>query len=186
MLVSLRIYFDGAGDVDKPVMTVGGFMADCTTCEAIERDWEEATKGHLFHLTDFGTNKCKLGSRGWTETERTSFLKRLANIVNRPNCYILSASIEVALFNEALLKTVHPQEIGPAFSGCAYAAIMNTETILLNERRELQKASYIFEKGDREHEVSITFADWDQTNSRLCGLRGHSLRYCSPPILLLE
>jgi hypothetical protein len=89
LLVALRVYFDGSGkEDDHPVITVGGFMADSTVCEAIEADWEEATKGREFHLKKFGTNKCKLGSRDWDEETRVCFLKRLAGIVNRENCYI--------------------------------------------------------------------------------------------------
>ena len=181
--MALRVYFDGSGDVDRPVITVGGFLADCSICEDIERDWEAATKGRLFHLKDFGTNHCKLGSRSWTDTERADFLKKLAGIVNRPGCYIMSASLEVAAFNKTLEAISYPNEIGPAFSGCAYAAVVFVENVLMNEGRELQKVHFVFEKGDREHEIANTFADWDETNSRLSGLRGHGFEPKSTTLL---
>ena len=174
MLVSLRVYFDGAGkEADHPVITVGGFLADSSVCEEIERDWELATGGRVFHLADFGNKHCKLGSRDWDKEKRIDFLKRLAAIVNRPGCYIMSVSIEVAAYNRVLEEAKYPNEIGPAFSGCAYAGILNTELILLNEQRLEQKVHYAFEKGDREHEISLTFSDFDEANSKLSGLRSH-------------
>jgi len=174
-LVALRAYFDRAGDeADRPVITVGGFLADSSVCEDIERDWETATGKRTFHLTDFGTKYCALGSGEWTPPERASFLKKLAGIVNRPGCYIVSASLEVAPFNEAIRKIVHPQELGPASSVCAYAAVVSVEVILTKEQREQQKVHYAFEKGDREHEISNVFSDFEEKNSRLSGLRGHS------------
>jgi hypothetical protein len=184
VLVCQRIYFDGSGkENDHKVITVGGFLAESSVCEAIEADWQKATDGHVFHLKDYGTNKCKLGSLGWTKTEREDFLKKLAAIVNRAGCYIMSATIEVAVFNETLRKAEYPQEIGPAFSGCAGAAIYNAESYLLNENRQRQKVQYVFEKGDREHEISITFAEWDKQNSQLCGMRGHSFEPKSVTLL---
>jgi hypothetical protein len=168
------VYFDGSGDVDKPVITVGGFLAESSLCEDIEKDWEAATGGRVFHLKDYGTNHCKLGSRSWTEDERSAFLKRLAGIVNRSGVYIISASLEVDVFNKTLSAAIHPGEIGPAFSGCAYAAFAFVENVLMREKRERQKVNYVFEKGDREHEISNTFLDLDDKTSTLSGLRGHS------------
>jgi hypothetical protein len=174
-LVSLRVYFDGSGkENDHPVITVGGFMADPTICESIERDWEEATEGKVFHLADFGNPNCKLGSRNWNAERRVAFLKRLAAIVNRPGNYIMSVSVEVAAVNKILAEAKFPNEIGPVYSACAYAAILNTEGYLLKENRLEQEVQYIFEKGDREHEIAITFADFDEKTSKLRGLRGHS------------
>ena len=100
--------------------------------------------------------------------------KELARIVNRKGVAIISASLEIAPFYKALFKTTHPQEIGPAFSACAYSAIVFTELILAKEGRQGEKVHYVFEKGDREHEVSKIFNDWDKKNSRLSGLRSHS------------
>jgi hypothetical protein len=42
--MSLRVCLDGAGkEDDHPLITVGGFYADASICEEIERDWEAAT-----------------------------------------------------------------------------------------------------------------------------------------------
>src|ERR1017187_3363861 len=174
VLVSLRVYFDGSGkEDDHPVITVGGFYAEASICEEIEESWEAATGGKLFHLKTFGTGKCELGSREWTETERIDFLKRLASIVNRPECIITSVSLEVVEFNKTLGNLQFPQEIGPAFSACAYAAVAFMETRFMNEGTQRQKVRYVFEKGDREHEIIKVFNDWSEKNSVLSGLRGH-------------
>jgi len=175
VLVSLCVYFDGSGkEDDHPVITVGGFFAELSICEEIERSWEAATGGKLFHLRTFGTAKCELGSARWTKDERSDFLKRLAAIVNRPGCTITSVSLEVAEFNKTLGNLQFPQEIGPAFSACAYAAAAFMETRFMNEGTQRQKVHYAFEKGDREHEIVKIFSDWSKKNSVLSGLRSHS------------
>lgn len=173
LLVCLRVYFDGAGkEEDHPTITVGGFMAEAAMCEAIEADWKNATGGKLFHLKDFGYKKCKLGSKDWTSTDRASFLKKLAGIVNRPGVSIISASLEVEPFNTTLQELKHPHEIGPAFSACAFAALSYAEEPLTRENRRMEKVRYIFEKGDREHEIIKVFEDWSKS-SEMHGHRGH-------------
>lgn len=49
-----------------------------------------------------------------------------------------------------------------------------TELILAKQARQNEKVHYVFEKGDREHEISSVFKDWASRNSRLSGLREHS------------
>lgn len=173
--MALRVYFDGAGkENDHPLVTVGGFLADSDTCEEMEYEWTEATCGRVFHFTDFGKKSCLLDSKDWKSEERVQFLKELATIVNRPNCYVLSTTIEVNEYNKVVESTPLPEEFGPAFSGCAYVAIFNAEAILLNENRQMQPVHYIFELGDRQHEISAVFADFAQTESKLYGLREHN------------
>jgi hypothetical protein len=163
VIVSLRVYLDGSGkeEVD-PVITVGGFLADCDLCETIEDEWEQATGGKVFHLTDFGTPSCKLGSASWSGTDRTAFLKRLAGIVNRPGCLILSTSVEVAQYNSFIERSPHPHVHGPVSSACATSSIKLAEMLLELENRHQQKTAYIFEKGDRQHELAKMMADWDR------------------------
>jgi hypothetical protein len=174
ILVTLRAYFDGSGkEDDHPVITVGGFLADVPTCEAIEQDWESALGKRVFHFADFGTEYCKLGSGEWSANERSGFLKRLAGIVNRQGCYIIAASMEVAPFLDLIQEVEHPQEIGPAFSACAYLALTSVETILVQEKRRSVKLRYVFEKGDREHEISNVIFGLDKANGELHRLRGH-------------
>jgi hypothetical protein len=174
-MVSLRVYLDGSGkEDDHPLITVGGFYADASICEEIEESWEAATGGKVFHLKTFGTEKCELGSRRWSRTERLDFLKKLASIVNRPGWIITSVSLEVAEFNKTLGNLQFPQEIGPSFSACAYAAIAFMESRFINEGTQRRKVHYYFEKGDREHEIIKVFGDWNERNSVLSGLRGHS------------
>ncbi len=173
-MMAMRVYCDGAGkEKDHPVITVGGFLADEAICEEIERDWEIATGGRVFHLTDFGTRSCKLGSGDWDKTKKVGFLKRLAALVNREGVHILSASLEVQPHNKILAKSPHAHVNGPAFSGCGQSAVALAEFILLKENRQQQKVHYVFEKGDREHEIAKMMKDWDDTNSSLSGLRGY-------------
>jgi hypothetical protein len=183
--MSFSVCLDGAGkEDDHPLITVGGFYADVSICEEIERDWKAATEGKLFHLRTFGTAKCQLGSAGWTKVQRIDFLIKLASIVNRPGCTITSVSLEVEQFNKTLDNLEFPQEIGPPFSACAYAAVAFMETRFMNEGTQAQKVHYVFEKGDREHEINKVFGDWNERNSVLSGLRRHSFE--SKQITLLQ
>ena len=43
----------------------------------------------------------------------------------------------------------------------------------MNEGTQQRKVHYVFEKGDREHEIIKVFNDWSEKNSVLSGLRGH-------------
>ena len=159
-------YYDASGkESDHPVITVGGFLADCDLCESIEADWQEATHGKVFHLRIFGTEKCALGSGRWSIKKRSNFLKRLAGIVNRPGCMIISASIEVASYNSFLQKSAHVHVHGPADSACAQSCARLSEILLELEGRHTQKVAYVFEKGDREHEMHKMFSDWDKKSS---------------------
>jgi hypothetical protein len=164
--VSLRAYYDGSGkEDDHAVITFGGFVADSTVCEAIEKDWQEATGGAIFHLKTFGTNNCELGSGSWSDATRATFLKRLGRVVNRPDILIVSASIEVKPYNSFLAKSPHVHVHGPADSACAQAVARTSEILLELQGRHTQKVAYIFEKGDREHEMHKMFSDWDKKSN---------------------
>jgi hypothetical protein len=171
----IRVYCDGAGkEKDHPVITVGGFLADETICEEIERDWEVATGGHVFHLADFGTQYCELGSGTWPATDKVDFLKKLAAIINRNGVQILSASLEVQPYNKMLMESPHAHVNGPAFSGCGQAHLMNAEYLLLKDGRRKQEVGFFFEKGDREHEISKMMQDWNDSKTSEYGkLRSH-------------
>jgi hypothetical protein len=174
VLVCLTAYFDKAGDESGyPVITVGGFFADAELCEAIESDWEAATGKRVFHLADFGTPYCELGSGDWTANERIEFLKKLASIVNRTGCSIVTASIEVQPYNEFLAGSSNAHAHGPAFSGCAQAAIAHIEFLLMKQKRRNEKVRYVFEKGDRQHEIVKLIDDWERTEGDLAKLRGY-------------
>jgi hypothetical protein len=164
---------DGSGkEGDHPVITIGGFLADADLCERIESDWEVATGGRVFHLAEFGTRRCALGSKDWEEAQTIDFLKRLASIVNRKGCYIISTSIEVAPYNEFLAKSPHAHVNGPAFSGCGQTCIALAEFLLAKDKRHRQKVAYVFEKGDREHELHKMVSEWSEiSDSERSGLR---------------
>lgn len=176
MILVIRVYCDGAGkEKDHPVITVGGFLADEAICENIERDWDVATGGRVFHLADFGTAYCELGSGDWPDIQKVDFLKRLAAIVNREGVQILSASLEVEPYNKMLAESPHAHVNGPAFSGCGQAYIILAEYLLLKDGRRKQKVAFFFEKGDREHEISKMMQDWEDSKTSDFGkLRSHS------------
>lgn len=175
VIVTLLAYFDGAGDEAKDsVITVAGYYADSVLCETIKREWEEATQNRIFHLKDFGQPHCKLESYKWTGNERREFLKKLAGIVNRPGVGIISSTVEVAHFYKNLAKAIHPNEVGPAFSGASYTAVAITEFQFMKESKHGEEARYVFEKGDREHEISNLFLDLAKNDSEFYGLRGHA------------
>jgi len=174
--MALRVYCDGAGKEEThPVVTVGGFLADEKICDAIEQDWDIATESRVFHLADFGTKYCELGSGNWDATQRVEFLKRLAGIVNREGVKVLSTSLEVAPYNEMLLESPHAHVNGPAFSMCGQVSITNAEYVLLKDGRRKEKVHFVFEKGDREHEITKMVREWNDSGTTEIGkLRSHA------------
>ena len=92
-------------------------------CIEIERQWLAATGGRIFHLTDYGTPSCKLGSADWKPSERLGFLKRLAGIINRPDVKIVSSSLEASEYSKFLEKTNYEDIWGPAYSGLAMGSV---------------------------------------------------------------
>lgn len=148
-------------------------MADSDLCEIMEDEWEEATGGRVFHLTDFGTKYCLLGSEDWPASRRNDFLKRLAGIVNRDGVAIFSASLRSEDFYKAIQKVKFPGEVGPMFSACAYWNMAFTEMRLMMLGKFSEKVHYTFEKGDREHEIANVFRDIEKNDSRRFGKRGY-------------
>ena len=126
-------------------------------------------------MADFGTKDCALGSASWDQKKRTGFVKRLAGIVNRPECYIVSASVEVRPYRSFIKQSPHAHVNGPVFSGCAQACLQVAEIILAREGRHIDKVAYAFEKGDREHELHKMVREWEEiNNSERSGLRSLS------------
>ena len=67
-------------------------------------------------------------------------------------------------------KSPHAHVNGPAFSACAQAGIANAEYALGHAGRN-QKADYLFEKGDREHEIHKMVSEWNESESVYKDLR---------------
>jgi hypothetical protein len=172
--MALQAFFDASGkENDDPVLTVAGYFADDKECEAVENDWGTATGGRVFHLADFGTEYCKLGSMGWTKAERVAFLQRLGGIINRPRVFMASASAEVSQYASFLRVASHAHVFGPAYSGLAQICIHMTERALRAHNLFREKVAYAFEKGEREHELAKTLTEYGKPKGGLRKLRSH-------------
>jgi len=173
-LMTISAYFDGSGKQDDhSVVTVGGYVADDIVCGQIEDEWLRATGGKVFHLTDFGTNKCELGSGMWGEDARSDFLCRLGRIVNRPEVAIVSQSIDVAKYQEFSATSQFSDIGGPVYSCAATMCIYAAETILLGRALLLEQLAYVFEKGEREHELRHTLDDIEKRFPEKRDIRSH-------------
>ena len=53
----------------------------------------------------------------------------------------------------------------------------------MNQGTQLQEVRYVFENGDRQHEITKVFTDWNEKNSRLHGLRSVSFEPKRTPLL---
>lgn len=158
-MLTMKAAYDGSGkEKDHPVITVAGFFADETICDDIESDWLRATGGKVFHYRTFNTNKCELGSREWNDNQRTAFLKRLGGIVNRNGVEIVSHSVEVSEYKAYLSATKYADVLGPAYSALAQLCCYATEILLQNSGRMREKIAYIFEQGERAHELMKFFS----------------------------
>jgi hypothetical protein len=173
VIVGMQIHFDGAGKEEDSVITVGGYLASDDVCGQIERDWERATDGRVFHLTDFGQQSCKLGSAGWDSVSRIAFLKRLGGIVNREGAYFISVSVETGVYRAFLEASPNPHVMGPVFSGCAHVSVLAAEILLRELDLETESVAYTFEKGDREHEISYTLNELDKKQDQYKDRRSH-------------
>jgi hypothetical protein len=173
-IMAISAHYDGSGKEEvNPIITVGGFFADDEICRSIEQEWLRATGGAVFHLADFGTKYCKLGSSTWTLEERVLFLKRLGGIVNRPSVNILTASVEVAQYRSfsGTAKYAHIQ--GPPYSALASLCSLLTERTLSVSGLLREQVAYVFEKGEREHELTHTFTDFEKGRGYRYNLRSH-------------
>jgi hypothetical protein len=171
--VNVKVHFDGSGKNNSSVLTVGGFFAYDSVCEQIEIDWNAALtdEGYcepdgspgVFHLADFGSPHCRYGTGKWDiKTKRVPFLKRLAGVINRPDNHIVSMSIENSQYREFLKETPNPFLYGPDyFSGCAIMAFTFVEVQLELAKVIKQPVLYVFEKGDRQHELNHSFMEYD-------------------------
>ncbi|HTC92706.1 MAG TPA: hypothetical protein VK699_04530 [Terriglobales bacterium] len=158
--MALRIYFDGSGKEEHPVLTVGGYMASDKKCEAIEDAWDEIVGDGLFHLADFGTKSCTLGSGEWDVSQRVAFLKRLSGIVNQSLSPPLSISVETEQYRKFVAGSGNPHVYGPAYSGCAQLCFALAEYVLDINGWQNEEVAYTFELGDRQHEISKSFYEY--------------------------
>jgi hypothetical protein len=166
IMLLIKVAFDGSGKEEThPVITVAGFAAEDRICGNVERDWGQLTDGKVFHFTDFGTPSCKLGSNAWTRKKQISFLKQLGAIVNRKGVSIISGSVETAEYQRFLASAALGDIIGPAYSGLASVCVSMTEMELAEKGRFKEKVAYIFEKGEREHELAQTLNDFEKKRS---------------------
>jgi hypothetical protein len=127
----------------------------------------------VFHLCDFGTKKCQLGSREWDRDTRTAFLKRLGQIINREGVSIISASAEMSKYAAFIQAASHAHVFGPAYSGLAQLCAHLTERTLLVENRFREKTAYAFEKGSREHELAKMLVEYEERTGELRDTRSH-------------
>jgi hypothetical protein len=172
--MAISAHYDGSGKEEvNPIITVGGFFADDEVCECIEQEWLRATGGAVFHLADFGTKYCKLGSSAWTVQERVTFLKRLGGMVNRPNVNILTASVEVTQYRTFAGNAKYAHIQGPPYSALASLCALLTERTLSVSGLLREQVAYVFEKGEREHELTHTFTDFEKGRGYGYNLRSH-------------
>ena len=182
--MALQAFFDASGKDKDPVLTVAGYFADDRVCEDVENDWNRATDGKVFHLADFGTKYCKLGSSKWTKTDRVEFLKRLGRTINRQGVFVVSASAEISEYMSFLKLASHAHVFGPAYSGLAQICVHMTERALIVHNRSHEKVAYTFEKGEREHELAKTLTEYENRQREMKDLRSH--RFQPKNITLLQ
>lgn len=182
-MVALRAYFDASGKESNPVLTVGGFIGTDTACVALERKWKTAMNGKgPFHLTDFGTEWCKLGSGSWTTPQRVDFIKKLGSFLHTPDIRIVSLSVESSEYNSFVAKSQHEHVYGPAYSFCSQSVFSLCELHVDKTRLQDQHVAYVFETGDRQHELSRSFQEYVK-NNRLKDRRSISFEPKSTPLL---
>lgn len=181
----ISAYFDASGTEDSAMLTVGGFAANDRTCQLIAREWSVLMEGRgPFHLCDFGTEWCKLGSGSWPLARRVAFLKQLASVVNRDGVGIFSISIDTALYRSFVADSKHPEVHGSSYSQCAQLVFALVECILQRKGLVDESVAYVFESGDRKHELLKSFEEYEKKTPNLRGKR--SMRFLPKDTTLLQ
>jgi hypothetical protein len=195
-IVLLRIYLDASGKNESSVLTVGGVVAEDELCRKMEAEWNQALidAGYcepdgspgIFHLAKFGTQSCKYGTGEWSvENQRVPLILRLASIANQAANLIISFSIETALFREFLEASPIKQLYGPEyFSPVALMAFGFVEQAVDEFKHTLNPVAYVFEKGDRQHEINHAFAEYESVHPELENLR--SIAFVPKGLALLQ
>lgn len=194
--VGIKAHFDCSGQNDSKVLTAGGHLSWDKTCEQIEKDWNIALveegycepdgKPGIFHLADFGTPSCEYGTGQWDlQQKRIPFLKRLASIINRKDNQIVSFSIETSRYKEFLEGSPNPSIWGPEyFSGCALMTLIFVENQLDQVGFSREFVAYVYESGDRQHEMNKAFEEYVAGHPDLENLR--SLAFSLKKLALLQ
>jgi hypothetical protein len=89
-------------------------------------------------------------------------LNRLGRIVNRDGVSIVSNSVEVSEYRSFLSAASYKEVFGTAYSGLAIMCASMTERTVIAQKRFKEKVAYIFEKGEREHEIAHTLNDFEK------------------------
>ena len=172
VIKDIRAYFDASGKEDTSVLTVGGYVTQSHVAAQIENDWNavllefgfqdaEGNPG-VFHLNELGNKKCKFGSGEWDISKRVAFLKKLSGVVNRDMNHIFSVSIETAQYAAYLEQSDYRALYGPSYFTGAALHMFGLIEHKLQERGIIDfPIAYIFEKGDREHEMHMCF-NWHE------------------------
>jgi len=195
VFVVIKSYFDGSGDNESKVVTVGGFSASDDICSKIENEWNNALveAGYcepngapgIFHLTDFGTKHCKYRTGEWDiKQKRVPLIKRLSSIVNQKGNLIVSFSVEADQFRSFYEDSPNKDIYGPEYFGAlAINAFAFVESAIDGLNISQTPAAYVFERGDREHEMHHAFDEYVSIHPELNNLRGLSFEPKILPLL---
>jgi hypothetical protein len=182
VLLTLKANFDGSGKNDSTVLTVGGIVAWDDVCQTTERLWSDALlaagycdeqgNAGIFHLAEFGTEHCEYGTGEWNiQNKQIPFTKNLARIVNRVGDIVMSFSVETAQIQEFLDRCAHPEIYGPEMFSAAAMLLFSYIEDTLDKFVTPTKVGYVFESGDRQHELNHAFQEYIKYHPQLRPLR---------------
>ena len=180
-IMVLNACFDGSGKWADPVVTVGGYFGPARVCEKLENEWASALlkagmvdpdgSAGVFHYTDFGTEHCGYGTGAWAIPKRVDLLKQLGELVSIPDIVLASVSVDRSEYIRFLQNTPHGSIYGPPFSGCAQLVFSLVERVLADRGIQAERVAYIFEKGDRQHEMHRSFDEYEKAHPSLSDKR---------------
>jgi Protein of unknown function (DUF3800) len=81
-MVYLKAFLDKSGDAGKPVVVVGGFIAEPTAWDRMEAVWDEATQGiEDFRMSDLIDRTGEFSDPSWTEERCEALGEKLVSVV---------------------------------------------------------------------------------------------------------
>ena len=154
LIVVFKYAADASGSDDLPILTVAGWIADDEVWARIEADWATALNGKIpfLHMRTFGTPHCKHGTGSWPKDKREELLRKLSRLLRLRCTKAFGAAVVQAEYRAFMATSKYADVWGSPYSGCAQSALAYVEG-WAHQWGVADKLAYVFEDGDRKHEL---------------------------------
>ncbi len=180
IIAVFSFYADASGtDAANRVLAVSGYIAPDVIWHKIEREWHLALAGtgiDYIHMKSFGTPHCKFGTGKWNNAKKNALLIRLVNILNTWAHRSTSIAVHKIAYTQRVKELETADVIGPEYSGCAQSMLGYVE-LWAQERSYAGPLSYVFEDGDRKHELLHAYGEIRKQWKQITGSENRTISF---------